>query len=438
MRVSVFGLGYVGTVTAACLARDGHEVIGVDINAEKAAMVGAGRSPVIEPGLEEALRAGLSAGRLRATTDSAEAIAASDVSLVCVGTPSRPNGSLDTSHVERVSREIGRALAGGSGYHVVVVRSTVLPGTTGDRIVPILEEASGKRAGVDFGVSMNPEFLREGSAIDDFDHPSYTLIGELDTRSGDIVEQLYAGVSSPTIRTGLATAEMAKYVSNSYHALKVSFANEIGNLARLHNIDGREVMDIFCRDDQLNTSAAYLKPGFAFGGSCLPKDTRALAYRARELDAESPLLNSIIPSNEAHIRRAIAMIEAIGHKRIGVLGLSFKAGTDDVRESPTVSLIETLIGRGYRVSVYDEHVQLERLVGANKAFLEEEIPHIASLIRPRLEEVVQSSDVIVLANSSPEFINVAHLLAADQVLVDLTGIAKRAGAGQGGYEGIGW
>ncbi len=434
----MFGLGYVGTVTAACLAGAGHEVVGVDVNSDKADMVNAGISPVIEPGLAELIAAGVAAGRLRASTDAAAAIADSDVSLVCVGTPSRPNGSLDVSHVEHVATEIGTALAGRQDYHVVVIRSTVLPGTTTERILHILEESSGLRAGEDFGLAMNPEFLREGSAIEDFYRPSYTLIGELDTRSGDAVEQLYETVSSPTIRTTLASAEMAKYVSNTFHAVKVAFANEVGNLAKLHGIDGREVMDIFCRDQQLNISPAYLKPGFAFGGSCLPKDTRALAYRAKELDAEAPLLSSIIPSNNAHIRRAIAMVEAAGHKRVGVLGLSFKSGTDDVRESPTVPVIETLVGRGYDVTVYDEHVQLGRLVGANKAFLEEEIPHIASLLRPRLEDVVESSDVVVLANSSPEFKNVPHLLKTGQVLIDLTGIAGESGTGQGGYEGIGW
>ena len=434
----MFGLGYVGTVTAACLAGAGHHVSGVDTNPEKVAMLNGGKSPVLEPGLEDLIRAGLAAGRLGATTDARAAVAGSEISLVCVGTPSRPNGSLDVSHVEHVAGQIGAALAGHQDYHVVVIRSTVLPGTTAERVLPILEAASGRRAGEGFGLSMNPEFLREGSAIDDFHRPSYTLIGELDARSGDAVEQLYESVASPTIRTALATAEMAKYVSNAFHALKVAFANEVGNLAKLHHIDGREVMDIFTRDRQLNISPAYLKPGFAFGGSCLPKDTRALAYRAHELDAESPLLSSIIPSNNAHIRRAIAMVEATGRKRVGVLGLSFKSGTDDVRDSPTVPVIETLVGRGYEVTVYDEHVQLGRLVGANKAFLEEEIPHIATLLRPRLEDVVHSSDVIVLANRSPEFKNVPHLLEAGQILIDLTGVVEESAAGRGGYEGIGW
>ena len=438
MRVSVFGLGYVGTVSAGCLASDGHHVVGVDINPSKVELVNAGRSPVMEPGLEPVIAEAVSAGHLRATTSASEAVVDSDVSLVCVGTPSKGNGSLDLSHVEHVTRQIGRALADRDAYHVVVVRSTVLPGTTAGLVRSILEEASGRTAGTDFGLVMNPEFLREGSALADYYTPAYTLVGEFDVRSGDTVEGLFGAVKAPVVRVDVATAEMAKYVGNAFHALKVAFANEVGHLAKLHGIDGRAVMEIFGRDRQLNISDAYLTPGFAFGGSCLPKDTRALSYRARELDADAPLLSSIIPSNEAHIRRAIAMVEQAGAKRVGVLGLSFKAGTDDVRESPAVPLIETLVGRGYQVAVYDEHVQLSRLVGANKEFLDRELPHIASLLRPTMDDVVASSDFVVIANRSPEFKNVPHLLSPDQLVVDLTGIAGSQGSGQGRYEGIGW
>jgi GDP-mannose 6-dehydrogenase len=438
VRVGVFGLGYVGSVSAACLAADGHDVIGVDVNPSKVDLINAGHSPVIEPGLERLIADAVSSGRLLATSDPAGAVGSSDVSLICVGTPSRPNGSLDLSHVEDVVSEIGAALEKEPGYHVVVVRSTVLPGTTGGMIRSRLEATSGKTAGVDFGLAMNPEFLREGSAIVDYRQPAYTLVGELDVRSGDAVEGLFSDVPAPVVRVDLPTAEMAKYVSNAFHALKVAFANEVGTLAKLHGVDGREVMEIFSRDRQLNISDAYLKPGFAFVGSCLPKDTRALSYRARELDADSPLISSIIPSNEAHIRRAIAMVEQAGARRVGILGLSFKSGTDDVRESPAVPLIETLVGRGYHVAVYDEHVRLNSLVGANKVFLEDELPHIASLLRPSVEEVVAASEVVVVAHGSPEFKNVPHLLSDGQLLIDLSGIARDEGVGRGSYEGIGW
>jgi GDP-mannose 6-dehydrogenase len=399
----------------------------VDVNPQKVETVASGHSPVLETGLDDLIGEGAAAGRLTATDDSQAAVAESDVSMICVGTPSNGNGSLDLKYVQKVCAEIGQALASKADYHVVVVRSTVLPGTVQEKLIPILEEYSGKRAGEDFGVCMNPEFLREGKAIEDYYHPSVVVIGELDRRSGGVVERLYEAVEAPVIRTAIPTAELVKYANNAFHALKTAFANEIGNLAGAHGIDGAEVMDIFAQDTRLNISPAYLKPGFAFGGSCLPKDLRALLYRAKELDMECPMLGSILPSNDMQIRYGIEQVEKTGRKRIGVLGLSFKAGTDDVRESPSVPLIETLIGRGYQVVVYDENVEPDRLIGANRVFLERELPHIASIMRPSIERVLEESDVVVIANGSKSFRDVPELVRADQIVVDLVGITRDGG-----------
>ena len=400
MNISVFGLGYVGTVSAACLAQEGHVVTGVDINPKKTEMIASGNSPIVEPGLAELIDEVVKTGNLQVTLDSQEAIHNSVASLICVGTPSNDNGSLKVDHVLTVCREIGSALATSDDYHVVIVRSTVLPGTVEGELVPLLEKASGKRAGVDFGVCMNPEFLREGSAIDDYINPSLVVIGEYDQRSGYVVQELYRTVTAPIVRTTIQTAEMVKYVSNAYHALKVSFANEIGNLSKAHGIDGQEVMEIFALDQQLNISAAYLKPGFAFGGSCLPKDLRALVYRAKEMDIESPLLGSILPSNHRQVEWAIKLVERTGSKRIGVLGLSFKPDTDDLRESPAITLVETLLGRGFRVRIFDEKLKLSQLVGANKTFLEKELPHIASLMCNSIDDILSESEVLVITNGS--------------------------------------
>ena len=438
MVVSVFGLGYVGCVSAACLARDGHTVVGVDVNPVKVEQVNGGHSPVVEPGLQDLIAEAVAAGRLRASLDPAEATRASEVSLICVGTPSQGNGNLNCGHVEHVAKEIGEALRDTPGRHVVVVRSTVLPGTLEERVVPGLEERSGRRLGVDLGVCMNPEFLREGSAIADYDRPSFVLIGESDGASGDDVARLYAAIDAPVLRTTIRTAEMVKYVGNAFHALKVAFANEIGALCKAHGIDGQEVMDLFCRDDVLNISRSYLKPGFAFGGSCLPKDVRALVYRAKQRDVETPLLNAVLESNARHLRRGVELVEATGRKRAGVLGLSFKPGTDDVRESPTVALIETLVGRGYHVSIYDEHVDPSRLIGENKASLERELPHIAALMRSSIDEVVNEAEVVVVANGSAAFRRVPSLLRPGQVLVDLVGVARGDGQAGADYDGICW
>lgn len=428
MRVSVFGLGYVGCVSAACLARDGHTVIGVDVDPQKVAAVGSGRSPIIERGLEALLQQVVAAGRLRATRDGRAAVQESDVSLICVGTPSNGNGSLNLAYVDRVCEEIGAALHGKKDYHVVVVRSTVLPETIEGRLIPILEEHSRRIAGADFGVCMNPEFLREGSSIEDYDHPCLIVIGELDAQSGDRVVKLYEAVSRPVVRTNIRTAEMLKYANNAFHALKVAFANEIGNLCAAHGTSGQEVMELLCRDHRQNISPAYLRPGFAFGGSCLPKDLRALVYRARLRDVECPLLSAVQPSNYRHIQGAIQMVEQTRKRRIGILGLSFKAGTDDVRESPVVLLAEALVGKGYQVGIYDEKVKLAQLTGANRSYLERELPHIASLMRVSLEEVVARSEVVVIGNGSSSFRNVTRLLREDQILIDLVGLTGDSAA----------
>ena len=438
MKVSLFGLGYVGVVSSACLARDGHTVIGVDISDYKVETINSGRSPILEPGLEELVWGNVESGRLKATTDACRAVAESDVSLICVGTPSDSNGNVNLRYLEGVCRDIGRALAAKAGYHVVVVRSTVLPDTVEGKLLPILEQASGKRAGADFGLCNNPEFLREGCAIADYDRPELILIGEFDRRAGDVIEELYKSIEANVVRTTIKTAEMVKYVSNAYHALKVVFANEIGTFCKTHGIDGRDVMEIFCQDRRLNISNAYFRPGFAFGGSCLPKDVRALLYRSKQQDLNSPLLNAVMLSNQLHLQRGIEMIERKGKKKIGVFGLSFKAGTDDVRESPMVPVVETLVGRGYDVCLYDANVQPDKLIGANRTFLERELPHIASLMRPTIEEVVDQSEVLVIGSGAKEFERVLSLARHDQAIVDLTGIDRNSTAKRSNYEGICW
>lgn len=438
MRVSVFGLGYVGCVSAACLAQNGHDVLGLDVNPQKVELVSSGRAPVIEKGLDTLIRKAVQRGRLRVTSDSRAAIHDSDVSMICVGTPSNKNGSLDLQYVENVCREIGTGLADKQGYHVVIVRSTVLPGSTEERFIPLLEQYSGKRAGPDFGVCVNPEFLREGSAVADFYDPGLIIIGELDRRSGEVVEALYVGIKASTLCTAIRTAEMIKYANNAFHALKVTFANEIGVMSKAHGIDGREVMETLCQDTRLNISPAYLRPGFAFGGSCLPKDLRALLYRAKERDLECSLLKAIWTSNQLQIQRGIDLVESTGRKKIGVLGLSFKPGTDDMRESPVVSLVERLIGKGYSLRIHDDRVELGRLIGTNKAFLEREIPHIASLLCSSLEELLEWAEVVVVAHGGAAFRRVPPLIRENQTLIDLVGVARDDGDVGGAYEGICW
>lgn len=438
MKVSVFGLGYVGSVSAAMLASDGHEVIGVDLNPDKVAAINAGTSPIVEPGLGEALQDVVSAGRLRATTDTEEAVRASEISLICVGTPSRRNGSLDLSYVERVAGEIGKVLKTKDNYHVVVVRSTVLPGSTHGIVIPALERESGKKYGEGFGVSMNPEFLREGTAIKDFRNPPMTLVGHNHAADAVGTKSLYDALDAPVIGTSIQTAEMIKYTSNTWHALKVCFANEIGNLCKQLNVDSHDVMDIFCKDDQLNLSSYYLKPGFAFGGSCLPKDVRAIQYRAKELDVDMPVISSILPSNKLQVETALAQILETGKTNIGMLGFSFKAGTDDLRESPLVTLAEQLLGKGLKLRIYDKNVLLARLVGANKEYIEERIPHLSSLLCETIDEVVSNSDVLIVGNKSPEFADALYRTKPEQIVIDLVRVTADSARIEASYRGICW
>jgi GDP-mannose 6-dehydrogenase len=437
MKLSVFGLGYVGCVSAACFAREGHDVIGVDVSPLKVEIINGGKSPIVESGIGELIGEMVTGGRLRATTDSLEAIRESEISLVCVGTPSNPNGSLDLTYIKRVCKEIGAALEGKRARHTVVLRSTMLPGTIEGIVVPTLEVCSGKKAGRDFGVCVNPEFLREGTSLKDFYSPPFTLIGADDEETALVVRRLYSGVDAPSLVTGIKAAEMVKYACNCFHAVKVSFANEIGNVCKELGIDSHEVMNVFCHDTKLNLSPYYLKPGFAFGGSCLPKDLRAITYKAKELDVETPLLSSVLQSNRRQVERAIEMILLTGRKRIGVLGFSFKAGTDDLRESPMVALIETLIGKGMQLAIYDRDVQLARLFGANKEYIEREIPHVSQLMRPNVEEVLEHAEVLIIGNKAEEFRDVAAKLRPDQTLIDLVRLFDNRATG-GAYQGICW
>ncbi|PYR75822.1 MAG: GDP-mannose dehydrogenase [Acidobacteria bacterium] len=400
MRVAVFGLGYVGSVSAANFAADGHDVIGVDVNAEKVAAINAGLSPIVEPGLEQLLKDAVESRRLRATTSTAEAIAETDLSLVCVGTPSRKNGSLDLSYLIRVCEQIGDALKDKPSYHVVVIRSTVLPGTTHGHVIPTLEARSGKKYGEGFGVSVNPEFLREGTALKDFRQPPLTLVGHNHAYDAAPTKALYDNIEAPLYSASIRTAEMIKYTSNAWHAVKVVFANEIGNLCKRVGIDSHDVMDIFCRDEKLNISANYLKPGFAFGG--------------------------------------FDQIVETGKKRIGILGFSFKAGTDDLRESPMVILGEALLGKGYELCIYDRNVSLARLMGANKEYIEQQIPHLSRHLCDSVDDVISKSDVIVIGNGAPEFAKAVEGCRADQTVIDLVRLPIDFAALQAHYDGICW
>jgi GDP-mannose 6-dehydrogenase len=440
-RISIFGLGYVGCVSAACFAHDGFTVVGVDVSQEKVALVNRGEPTIVEEGLAERVRDAVANGRLRATDRLAEAVADTSISMICVGTPSRSNGSLDLRYVERVCEEIGVALRAKESAHIVVLRSTVLPGTTAELVIPALERGSGKRHGEGFFVVNNPEFLREGSSIRDFYQPPFTLIGADHEAAGDAVARLYAQVPAPIYRVPAREAEMVKYACNCFHAVKVGFANEIGAVCKAVGIDSHAVMRVFCEDTKLNVSAAYLRPGFAFGGSCLPKDLRAITYRAQQLDVDVPILRGALESNDRHIDRAFRMIMATGARRVALLGLAFKAGTDDLRESPQVTLVERLIGKGVQVRIFDREVASARLIGANREYIEREIPHFWQLMAPDIESAVSDTDCVVIGNSSREFETVVTMLSPSQRLIDLAGSLRAAhaeGSGAYAYEGIAW
>jgi len=436
MRISVMGLGYVGAVAAACLAKDGHEVIGVDPQQTKVDLINAGQTPIIEKDIGEIIAEQVAAGHLVATTDVKSAVAATDLSLVCVGTPSLGNGHIDLKYVRRVCEQIGEGLREHRG-HTVVLRSTLLPGSMRSVVIPTLEVASGLKAGVDFGLCINPEFLREGTAVYDYYHPPKTVIGEVGQGGADVLEKVYAHLPGPKIRTDYETAEMVKYADNTWHALKVSFANEIGNICKALGVDSHRLMDIFCQDTKLNLSPYYLKPGFAFGGSCLPKDVRALAYKAKLLDVKVPIIDAILPSNDEQIERGIRAVTEKASKKVGILGFSFKAGTDDLRESPMVELVERLIGKGYDLRVYDSNVRIASIVGANRDYILNHIPHISKLMVNSIEEVLDHAGTVVIGNGSPEFREVPRLLRENQQIVDLVRISDTKSV-EGIYDGICW
>ena len=422
MRIAIFGLGYVGSVSAACLASVGHEVKGVDVDEHKLSLIRQGRSPIHEPGLDALLGRMAKAGRLTVTSDTASAVRWAELSLLCVGTPSRRNGSLESGYLERVIEQIGMALAGRSDYHVVAVRSTLLPGVLTSRLIPLLERASGRTVGVDLGVCVNPEFLREGSAIADFEKPPFTVVGESDRRAGDALLNAYAHLDAPVHRLRPDEASMVKYACNNFHALKVAFANEIGAVCRELAIDGQQVMQVFCEDRHLNISPRYLRPGFGFGGSCLPKDLRAIVYVAKEHDLATPLLGSILPSNDAHIQRVVDAVLDRGRKQVAMLGLSFKVGSDDLRESPFVRLAEELIGKGVPLRIYDPDVTLGDVFGRNRAYVTEHLPHVAQHMAHDFTDVVTTADLVIVGKLLPDVARLGDLLREEQVVIDLAGV----------------
>ena len=436
-RISVFGIGYVGSVAAACLARDGHRIHAVDIDEGKVEAIASGRSPVVEPGLDAIIAATTRQGRLTATTDVAAATSATDISFICVGTPAMGNGSLDTRFVKRVAEQIGSALASKSSFHVVVVRSTTLPGTTEEVVIPALERASGKRAGIDFGVAYLPEFLREGSAIADYDHPGLLVIGALDARSRDALLGLHANSPIKPQIMEIRAAEAVKYACNAWHAVKISFANEIGQISRVFGIDAEDVMDAVCSDAKLNTSSAYLKPGYAFGGSCLPKDLRALRHRAMVAEVQTPLLNAALEVNENTIAAAYEMVRAVGKRRVGMFGLSFKPETDDLRYSPMVELTERLIGRGFNIKIFDGVIRPSRLTGANLRYVNEHLPHLANLLVEDSTAIVDHSEVVVIGNRQAAAPAIRTIEKRGLPVIDLVRVDRQKRS-TGSYHGICW
>jgi GDP-mannose 6-dehydrogenase len=437
MKICVLGLGYVGAVSAGCLAKDGHEVIGVDPERTKVELINAGKSPIIEKDIGDIIHEQVAAGRLRASTEVGDAVRRTDLALVCVGTPSLPNGGIDLTYIKRVCQQIGETIATHPGAPVIVMRSTMLPGTMREVVIPILEKYSGRKAGEEFGLCINPEFLREGTAVHDYYHPPKTVIGELSRSSGELLANLYAKTPGPMIRTDVDTAEMVKYADNCWHGLKVGFANEVGALCKALGVDAHRVMEIFCKDQKLNLSPYYLKPGFAFGGSCLPKDLRALLYKAKSLDVVLPILSSVLPSNELQIARGVQAVIDKGNRRIGILGISFKAGTDDLRESPMVELTERLIGKGYDVKVYDRNVSLACIHGANRDYILNKIPHLSRLMVPTIDEVLGHAQTIVIGNGAAEFTDVPRRISEGQTVIDFVRVSdSRTVAGV--YEGLCW
>lgn len=437
-RISIFGLGYVGAVSLACLARDGHEITGVDIDENKLSLLRAGQAPIVETGIQELMGTVVREGRVHVTDSVRHAILGTDISFVCVGTPAGSNGNQDLTAITHLAEQIGSVLAEKDSRHVIVIRSTVRPGTVEEVIQPILEQRSGLKAGQGFSLCFQPEFLREGSSIHDYDHPPLTLIGAQDDYAVAMLRSIFGHLPCEFIRTSIRTAEMMKYACNAFHALKVTFANEIGRISQAVDVDPHEVMRLLCMDRRLNISSAYLRPGFAFGGSCLPKDLKALLYLAKSADVELPMLANVLPSNAVHIQHAIDRVLATGKRSIGMIGLSFKAGTDDLRESPLVVMAEHFIGKGLQLCAYDPQVHIARLLGSNRRFIEESIPHIASLMTDDLKKLVQESDVLVVSMKTPEV--VAALAAhtrSDQLLLDIAVLPDRT-AHRAQYLGVCW
>ena len=438
MRISIFGLGYVGSVSAGCLANEGHKIIGVDPVQTKVDLINQGKTPIIEKDIGEIIQRAVKDGRLQGTTETVEAVKDTELSFICVGTPSQQNGNLDLKFIRRVCESIGSALKHKSDSHVVVIRSTILPGTMRNVILPTLEEYSGKKAGKDFELGVNPEFMREGSAVYDYYNPPKIVIGEKQKKCGDLLAKLYEKIDAPLIRTDIETAEMVKYVDNIWHSLKITFANEIGIICKSIGVDSHALMQIFCQDKKLNISPVYLKPGFAFGGSCLPKDLRAMTYKARSMDLDLPILDSILRSNRMQIERAIQLVTQKGNKKVGVFGFSFKAGTDDLRESPLVKVIERLIGKGYDIRLYDRNVNIASLTGANREYILNSIPHISKLMMATMDGVLEHGDTIVIGNADPEFKSVLARLRPGQIVVDLVRITEKYQGSDLNYEGICW
>ena len=438
MRISVFGLGYVGAVSCACLPELGHSVIGVDTNPLKVRMINDGQSPVVEEGINELIEFAVSAGRLKATDDVELAVMNSDVSLISVATPSKANYAPDLSAVDAVIESIAKVLARKDGSHTIVLRSTVAPGTTQDRIQPLLERAAGRKVGDRLSLVFNPEFLREGSSVKDFHQPPQTVIGSVDEAGYEVMEAMYAGIPGAFVRTSCQVAESVKYLCNVFHAMKIVFANEAGSVLKACGLDGREVMKIFCQDTQLNISPAYLRPGFAFGGSCLPKEVKGFLTLARDLDVAVPAIAGLLESNEAHIKSAYRLIARDGRRKVAMFGLAFKPGTDDMRDSPLVALAEQLLGKGFELSIFDRFVKVSRLLGKNKEFIEREIPHLDRLLHETPEAALEGAEIIVVGHADAEARKSIAALANGRRIVDLSGYAELRDSATAEYEGICW
>lgn len=419
MRISIFGLGYVGFVTGLCLAKSGHRIVGVDVNPLKVELINNGVSPIIEDEVDEYMGTVHANGQLRAILDAERAIYETELSIICVGTPSLDNGNIDLKYLERVCKQIGKALKSKKTHHIVVIRSTIIPDTTECVLIPILEKHSGKKAGGAFGVSYNPEFLREGSSIADFFNPPKIVVGGTDGISIDRTLEIYKEIKAPIFRTSIKIAEMVKYIDNIFHALKITFTNEIGKLCKKLNIDSHKVMDIFTKDTKLNISAAYLKPGFAFGGSCLPKDIRAFLYKSKMCDVEMPVISSILKSNDQQIKIAFDIIKKNDAKKIGILGLSFKSGTDDLRESPMVTLAEMLIGKGYNIKIHDQNVSSAKIIGSNKEYIHKVIPHISNLMLENIDDILSHARVLIFGHNDPFYRKLRNKLKPHHIVIDL-------------------